>query len=152
MHPSIDDLWKRYRALDPAAPAQTPIAYHFCDNEADAQTCLALVLAGTKRATASSLAELAAAGAPVPAAGDFAIVTDWAGVAQAVLRTTAVEVRRFGEVDEAFAAAEGEGDGSLAWWREAHRGYFTRVLAGSGQAVDDDLLIACEHFEVVLSA
>ena len=152
MHPSVEALWTRYRALDPAAPAQTPIAYHFCDNEADARTCLALVLAGTKRATACSLAELEAAGAPIPAAGDFAIVTDWAGVAKAVLRTTAVEVRRFGDVDAAFAAAEGEGDGSLAWWREAHHGYFSRVLAGSGHAVDDDLLIACEHFEVVLVA
>jgi uncharacterized protein YhfF len=152
MHPSVEALWTRYRALDPAAPAQTPVAYHFCDNEADAQTCLALVLTGSKRATACSLAELEAAGAPIPATGDFAIVTDWAGVAQAVLRTTAVAIRAFGEVDEAFAAAEGEGDGSLAWWRQAHRAYFTRVLAGSSYAVDDDLLIACEHFEVVLVA
>lgn len=69
-----------------------------------------------------------------------------------MIRTLSVEVRRFGDVDEDFARAEGEGDGSLAWWREAHEAYFTRVLAGSGYVVNDDLEIACEQFEVVLLA
>lgn len=149
-HSSVDALWQRYRALDPDAPAAPPDVYPFCDNPADAALCLALVLQGQKRATACALAQLRLAGAPVPRPGDLAIVTDWAGEAAAVLRTLAVDVRRFDEVDAAFAALEGEGDGSLAWWRQAHHDYFTRVLAGTGVPVDGDLEIACEQFEVVL--
>jgi uncharacterized protein YhfF len=80
------------------------------------------------------------------------VVTNWLGEAKAIIRTTRVEIRRFVDVDEAFAAAEGEGDGTLAWWRSVHQAYYERVLAGSSCIVDDDLEIACEHFEVLLTA
>jgi len=149
MHPSIEQLWARYRAVNADAPVEAPAAFHFCDNRQDADTCLALVMERRKRATASSLAELQLAGVPVPQPGEFSIVTNWAGEARAIIRTTSVEIRRFAEVDEAFARTEGEGDGTLAWWRTAHRAYFERVLAGSGHVVDDDLEIACERFELV---
>lgn len=152
MHPSVKQLWDRYRSVDPDAPATVPIAYCFCDNPKDAQELLDLVLAGRKRATASSLAELRMAGDPVPRPGDFAIVTDWNGEAKAVIRTHAVDLRKFHEVDAAFAHAEGEGDRSLAWWRDAHREYYRRVLAESGCQVDDDLEIVCEYFDLVFAA
>jgi len=149
MHPSIGQLWASYRAVNADAPVEPPAAFHFCDNRQDADLCLALVLMGAKRATASSLAELRLAGVPTPQPGEFSIVTDWAGEARAIIRTCSVEITRFSEVDEEFARAEGEGDGTLAWWREAHRAYYERVLAGSGHLVDDDLEIACERFKLV---
>lgn len=151
MHSSVRELWMRYRERAPGVPADPPAVFHFCDNQEDADCCAALVAAGRKRATASSLAELRLAGVPVPKPGDHAVVTDWAGEAQAVIRTVEVEIRRFGEVDEAFAREEGEGDLTLEWWRAAHRAYYARVLASSGIAVDDDLAIVCERFEAVLT-
>jgi uncharacterized protein YhfF len=42
-----------------------------------------------------------------------------------VIRTTDVEVRAFGEVDEELAWAEGEDDRSLAHWRGAHIEFFS---------------------------
>ena len=149
MHPSIAQLWARYRAVNADAPIAPPAAFHFCDNRQDADLCLALVLEGRKRATASSVAELALAGVPVPQPGEFSIVTNWAGEARAIIRTTSVDITRFGEVDEAFARTEGEGDGTLTWWRDAHLAYYERVLAGSGHLINDDLEIACERFELV---
>ena len=149
MHPSIAEFWARYRAVNADAPMEPSAAFHFCDTAEDADLCLALVMERRKRATASSLAELQLAGVPVPQPGEFSIVTNWAGEARAIIRTTSVEIRRFAEVDEAFARTEGEGDGTLAWWREAHRAYYERVLAGSGHLVDDDLEIACERFKLV---
>lgn len=155
MTPSVDALWTRYCArflgqLDVGGRAPLCDVFHFCDNPVDADICADLVARGVKRATACSLAELELEGRPLPQAGDLAIVTTWDGQAVAVIRTTDVTVRRFGDIDAEFAATEGEGDGSLAWWREAHRSYYTRVLAGSGVEVDEDLLIACEIFECVL--
>jgi len=152
MHPSVPELWRLYREIAPAAPAEIPAAFYFCDNREDADICADLVVQGRKRATACSLAELELSGQPVPQAGDFAIVTDWDGRARAVIRTKAVEIRAFIEVNAEFAREEGEGDLSLEWWRTAHRAYFERVLAGSRHTADDALLIACERFEVVLRA
>lgn len=152
MNPSVSALWQRYRLVDPAAPVEAQAVYHFCDNQEDADVCADLVVAGQKCATASSLAELKLAELPVPEAGDYAVITAWNGEARAVIRTTSVDIRRFGDVDADFARAEGEGDLTLEWWRDAHRAYYERVLADSDYAVDDDLMIACERFEVVLAA
>jgi uncharacterized protein YhfF len=52
-------------------------------------------------------------------------------------------------VSAEFAAAEGEGDGSLAYWRESHSAYFTRECEAAGRVFDESLLIACEKFEVL---
>lgn len=143
MHPSVRQLWMRYREQVRTAPADVPAVFHFCDNQEDADVCAALVAAGRKRATATSVAELQLAGIPMPEAGDYAVVTSWAGEAKAIIRTCAIEIRRFGDIDEAFALEEGEGDLTLAWWRAAHLAYYRRVLAGSGVVVDDDLEIVC---------
>ena len=151
MDPSVLALWRAYRAADPQAPEFPRAVFHFCDNEADADACASLVVEGKKRATATSLAELDHAGEALPKPGDLAVVTDWSGTAVAIIRTRSVEVRRFVDVDEAFAAEEGEGDLSLAWWQAAHEAYYRRVLTGTGTDFSLQLEIACERFEVVLT-
>lgn len=152
MHPSLDGLWRKYRAANPAAPPEVPEHFYFADNEHDADLCARLVAEGRKRATAPSVAELELAGTPFPQPGDHAIVTDWSGAAKAVIRTISVEIRRLGDVDAQFARDEGEGDLTLTWWREAHDAYYRNVLAGSGMVVDDDLEIVLERFETVMVA
>jgi uncharacterized protein YhfF len=52
--------------------------------------------------------------------------------------------RQFDQVDEAFAYGEGEGDRSLAYWREAHQRYFTRTGLSEPQ-----MMLWCERFLVV---
>lgn len=152
MNSSVVRLWDRYRAINPDAPSAAPVSFHFCDNQEDADLCASLVAGGQKRATAPSVAELELAGDPMPQVGDYAIVTDWAGDAVAVIRTASVEVRRFGEIDEDFALAEGEGDLTLDWWRTAHRAYYENVLAGSRYTVNSDLEVVCERFDLVFKA
>lgn len=151
MHPSIDLLWREFRKVAPEAPLEAPPAFYFCDNPDDANACAALVREGRKRATAPSLAELVLAGERLPKAGDLAIVTDWVGEAQAIIRTSSVEIKRFADVDEDFARAEGEGDGTLSWWRTAHHAYFERVLADTCYLVDDELEIVCERFDLLFA-
>lgn len=124
-------------------------AWHFCDNEADADLCAELVLLGVKRATAPSLWELEDSGLAMPAVGDLHVVTNWAGVAQCVIRTTAVEVLPFVQVTNEHAALEGEGDGSLGYWRRVHRKYYQRVLRGTGRHISDDMPVVFERFDVV---
>ena len=64
-----------------------------------------------------------------------------------VIRTTVVEIRPFGEVDEAFAWVEGEGDRSLAHWREAHVAFFE----SEGRPADDATPVVLETFELLWS-
>ncbi|MEZ5682006.1 MAG: ASCH domain-containing protein [Erythrobacter sp.] len=151
-HPSVAALWQRFRALRPDAPEETPLSFHFCDNQGDADLCADLVVAGRKRATAASRLELERGGIPLPKPGDLAVVTDFDGKARAVIETTKVDEVRFGDVTADFARAEGEGDLTLAWWRNAHDAYYRRVLVPHGIEVNDDLSIFCEHFEVVMLA
>lgn len=126
-----------------------PQAWSFGDSPRLADELLALVLDGGKRATASSVAELAAAGEPTPAVGELSIILDGAGHPRALLRTTHVDVVPFGQVTEEFAALEGEDDRTLASWRREHERYFRRVLAGTGTEFGADLPVVCERFEVL---
>ena len=56
--------------------------------------------------------------------------------------------RPFDEVPEQFAYDEGEGDRSLAYWREAHRNYFSRQRF-KDRAFDEQMPLVCEQFRVV---
>ncbi|WP_375289329.1 ASCH domain-containing protein [Qipengyuania sp.] len=148
---SVAAMWARFRESCPDLPETPPLAFHFCDNRDDADECANLVVIGQKQATAASLKELEIAGQEVARPGDYFVITDYDGTARAVIRTTSVEITRLGDIDAAFAWDEGEGDRTLEWWQSVHRAYYSRVLAGTGVAVDDDLLIACERFETVFT-
>jgi len=126
-----------------------PPAWSFGDNPRLADELLSLVLDGTKRATASSLAELDAEGEPLPKKGDLSILLDGSGRPRALIRTTRVDIAPFGAVTAEFAALEGEDDRTLASWRREHERYFRRVLEGTGTVFGEDLPVACEEFEVL---
>ncbi len=149
-HPSIDRLWGQYQIMEACAPSEPPVAEYFCDNEADANACADLICSGLKRATASALASYQEAGEPLPEPGKLLIVTNWMGEAKALVRTHTVTVHRFSDVPATFATLEGEGDGTLAWWRDAHCAFWKRTLPD--YIVDDDLLVVCEEFEVIATA
>src|SRR4030095_15291684 len=91
-----------------------------------------LVLRGTKRATAGLVWVFEARRMPIPKPGDLSVVTWWNGQPVCVIETTRVEIRPYDEVDADFAATEGEGDGSLAYWREGHWRGFSREWQRSG--------------------
>jgi uncharacterized protein YhfF len=111
----------------------------------DATALGLLVRDGPKRATASLLSWYGRDGDPMPAAGDLSAVLDGDGAPLCVIRTTGVEVCRFGDVDEEFAWTEGEGDRSLAHWRQAHIEFF----AGEGRPVTEQTEIVLERFELL---
>jgi uncharacterized protein YhfF len=61
-----------------------------------------------------------------------------------VLETVELNQCHFDDVDEQFAFDGGEGDRTLAFWRKAHRPYFSR----RGQ-FEENMLLWCERFCVV---
>jgi uncharacterized protein YhfF len=151
---TIEELWAAFVEARPelAGPETRYSAWHFCDNQADADELVELVLAGRKRATAGDLWSYEAEDEPLPRPGDLSVVTDWSGAGRCVIRTTSVEVVPFEEVSEDFAAAEGEGDGTLAFWRRAHWAAFSRELEGGERAPRQDMPVVCERFELVFAS
>ena len=104
---------------------------------------------GPKRATASLLWVHETEGRPLAKPGDLSIVTRWTGDPVCIIETTQVEICAFEDVTDAFAATEGEGDGSLAYWREAHWAYFARECRRTGRIPDARMPVICEQFRVV---
>lgn len=124
-------------------------AFSFGDSSAMADELGKLVLAGIKRATAGSVWSYESTGKSVPKPGDLSVVTDFSDTPLCVIETVQVDIVPFHAVSEEFAATEGEGDGSLDYWRKAHFEYFTRECESSGRLFDQEMLLACERFRVV---
>jgi len=69
-----------------------------------------------------------------------------------IIETTRIYIEPYNLVDEEQAYAEGEGDRSLAYWREAHWDYFSRRCEAIGREPSEHMPIVCERFRVVKTA
>ncbi|TDQ64523.1 uncharacterized protein YhfF [Maritalea mobilis] len=116
----------------------------FGDSKDLCDELVGLIVAGKKTATCGALAHYEADGEPLPQVGQRYIVPNWDGVPQCIIETTSVEVKRFDEVDEDFARAEGEGDLSYQYWHDGHKDYFTR---NGGFA--PEMKLVCERFKLI---
>jgi uncharacterized protein YhfF len=114
-------------------------SFAFGDGPRLADELLELVLAGVKTATCSTEDE-----PNTSTPGERWVVLDGRGHPRCVIESTGVTYRRFGEVDAVFAHDEGEGDRSLAYWRQAHRQYFGRLGKFS-----EDMMLMCERFRLI---
>ena len=117
--------------------------FTFGDSRALCDEILALVRAGRKTATCGALRDFGAGADAMPEVGRRDIALDWDGRPAVVIETREVTVRRFSDVDEAFARDEGE-TADLAGWQEAHRRYFERNGGWS-----PDMELVCERFRMV---
>jgi uncharacterized protein YhfF len=150
MTPAVAAFWAEFaRQVGGVDDALFYEAFCFGDGESLAAQLVGLVLSGRKRATAGALWSFEVEGKRLPRPGDLSVVTAWDGTPLCVIRSTHVQVMPFDAVPASFAAAEGEGDGSLAFWRRAHRAYFGRECARIGRSFSGDMPVCCEHFELV---
>lgn len=108
-----------------------------------------LVVQGIKTATSSAYELYAIDNEALPQAGECSVILDSHDNAVCVIKTTKVYVTSFNEVSEAHAYKEGEGDRSLAYWREVHEKFFTDCLKEAGLSFSEDMKVVCEEFEVI---
>lgn len=145
---TADALWQdfcRKTEIDPCTPHS---AWAF---GAAPDKLAKLVLEGTKTATASGydLYFLEGAEEPLPKAGDYSIILDSRDNALCIIRTVKTTVVPFDEVGSVQAYKEGEGDRSLAYWREVHEEFFTEDFKACGVEFSHRSPILCEEFEMV---
>jgi uncharacterized protein YhfF len=148
--PSIQACWGAFAA----ALGHDPVdrfydASYFDDNAPSADALAALVLAGTKRATAGLRWAYEADGQPLAKPGSLSVVTLFSGEPVCVIETSSVQIVPFSEVDADFAASVGDGDGSLAYWQRAHTAFFGRECQRIGREFSPSAPVVCEKFAVV---
>lgn len=104
-----------------------------------------LVLLGRKKATAGTLQwDYEDQNEPVETVGERLAVLDSDGRQVATIRATKVEIRKFSEVPDEFALAEGEGDLSGDDFRVSHLRYWSK----KGLTIKDDTQIVLLYFEL----
>ncbi|QFT87986.1 ASCH domain protein [Bacillus sp. THAF10] len=86
---------------------------------------------------------------PLPTVEDYSIILNSKDEPLAIIKTTEVNVLPMNEVSEEFAIAEGEGDRTYRYWKEAHEKFFTKELKDLGLEYSEDMLLVCERFELV---
>lgn len=155
----VEAFWReavrhtRFEGIPGYLPGSTlgvipPPSWSFGGTARQADELLELVLAGTKTATASAWWDYEAEGEPLPEVGTLGIVLDSAGAPRALLATTRVDVVPFAEVSAEHAHLEGEGDRSVAHWREVHEQFF-KEFRSHDREFASDMPVVCERFVVL---
>jgi len=110
---------------------------------------LALIRAGRKRAGTSLLWTIEAEGGSIPQIEQIEIVVDHRNEPSLVARIARVHVIPYCEITAEYAAIEGEGDGSLEFWRAAHWAFFSRECKRIGREPSESMPVVCCVFEVL---
>ena len=150
---SADAFWGAYLATLPESEQQRSYfeAFQFGAGRAMADQLAHLVLDGIKTATSDLVWHIEAQGKAQWRVGDEHVVLDGDWRPVCVIRTTELDVRRFKDVDEAFAFDYGEGDRTLAWWREHVFAWYANQCRQIGREPAPEMPLLCERFEVVFA-
>lgn len=130
---SLEEVMARYPGAE---------SFRFGDSADLTAQLLALVRAGKKRATCSSVLN-AKLGNAMPELGRRDIALNWDGTPALVIETLELREVRFRDMPEWMALMEGE-NATLAEWQQDHQRFFERH-----GVFDPDMLLVWERFEVV---
>jgi histidinol-phosphate aminotransferase len=149
----ITTFWKAYLDSLPSEqrPAEDPRpeSWGFGHLPEHADELGALVLQGIKTATCSLLWSYEFEGESLPQVGELSIITNGAGEPICLIETTQIDIIPFDQVGAQHAFEEGEGDRSLAYWREVHWRVFTPECRASGREPSETMPLVCERFRML---
>lgn len=150
--PIVHAYWQSFLDSLPDDIMAAPTSYQawgFGDSPKMADDLGRLVKEGIKTATASLVWGYDAEAEPYPTIGDYSVILDGTGQPLCIIQTTSLYVSPFDEVDEEQAYLEGEGDRSLAYWRDVHWNFFSRECAQIGREPSEHMPVLCERFKLV---
>jgi len=147
--PPVEVVLARLAALGIAVPPGPVTVGGYGDSPALSEELIELIRSGPKRAGTGLLWAHWHDSEPLPEAGQVEVVVDHLGEPALITRLTQVSVVPFNQVSAAYAAIEGEGDGSLAHWRAGHWAFFSRECARIGRKPREDMPVVCSTFELL---
>lgn len=150
MTPNQKAFWDRFVASSPEPPPKDAwVEAGYCGNREMTDRLLQLYLSGKKYAGSGLVKDYETAGDPLPRVGNYWMILDSSDEPRCIVKTVRVVLNRFKDIGSDIALAEGEGDCSLDYWREAHRRFFTPYLQEWN--IDDlnEAEVVTEFFNVV---
>jgi uncharacterized protein YhfF len=147
--PSPESLVTQLSALGIALPPGPVRVDGYGDTAELSQALLALIVSGRKRAGTGLLWAYQHDREPIAQTGDIEIVVDHRNQPALVTRIVSSEVIAFNQVSHEYAAIEGEGDGSLEYWRKGHWSFFSRECKRIGREPSESMPVICNVFEVL---
>lgn len=139
------EMWNAYKQINPSIGDEID-AWAF---GVEADLLADLVLKGEKTATASAYDLYAVDNDPLPQEGTFDVILDSQDQAVCIVEVTKVSVQPFHQVSADHAYKEGEGDKSLAYWRQVHEEVFTEWMSEAGLTFTPDIKVVLEEFRKV---
>ncbi len=147
-------FWQRY--VDSAGGKEefedAFVSSGYAGNPQITDELLALYLSGKKTAGSSLVEDFLSAGDPLPQVGSFWIYLNGKGEPSCILKTEKIVIHKFKDVPASIAAAEGEGDLSIGYWRKVHTELYTPFLKAWGISDLNDATVITEFFKIVFHA
>jgi uncharacterized protein YhfF len=146
---STPDVLAKLAARGVVLPGGRVTVGSYGDSPALSQALIELIRGGPKRAGTGLLWAHEFDQEALPQPGDIEVVVDHENEPVLVTRIVTVETVPFGRVTADYARIEGEGDGSLEYWRTGHWAFFARECARIGRSPSEDMPVVCSTFELV---
>jgi uncharacterized protein YhfF len=147
--PSVDSLIQQLAGHGIALPPGPVRVDGYGDCAELSTELLDLIKSGRKRAGTGLLWAYEHDHEPIATTGDIEIVVDHHNQPALITRIVSSEVVAFHEVGAEYAAIEGEGDGSLEYWRKGHWNFFSRECRRIGREPIETMPVVCNVFEVL---
>ena len=139
------EMWNAYKQINPSIGDEID-AWAF---GVEPDLLADLVFKGEKTATASAYDLYALEDEPLPQEGTFDVILDSQNQAICIVEITKVSVQPFHQVSADHAFKEGEGEKSLAYWRQVHEDFFTDCLGEAGLTFTPDSKVVLEEFRKI---
>lgn len=147
--PTVDEVARQLRAVGIELPPGNVKVDGYGDSPELSEALIELIRTGRKRAGTGLLWAYEHDRQDLVEVGDVEVVVSFDLKPVLVTRITKVSITPFNQVSAAYAAVEGEGDGSLDYWQKGHWAYFSRECARIGRTPDPTMPVVCCEFEVI---
>ena len=147
--PSVEALISELAARGIALPHGPVRVDGYGDSVELSTELLDLIKSGRKRAGTGLLWAYEHDREPIAKSGDIEIVVDHLNQPALITRVVSSEMVAFNKVSAEYAASEGEGDGSLDYWRKGHWNFFSRECRRIGREPTETMPVICNVFEVL---
>lgn len=143
------DYWNSYLSTLDEKPKVPNVEASIAGNDEIADQLLDLYLTGKKTAGSGLVKDYELSGDELPKVGNHWILLDSKKSPRCIVKTVRVEFYQFDQVPREVAIAEGEGDLSLEYWRNAHINFFRTFLKDWGVTDLDKETLVTEFYELV---
>ncbi len=146
--PAVQAFWRDCAAHVPGLAESTPYTVKVFGNNPDmAKLLLNLIRTGQKTGTFFLAWEYEDSGKPVPAKGDWVLVTDAAGIPGCVYQITSMETVPFDKMEARHVQCEGPQLRDLDAWKKLHWDFWTQQLANSSRQPESSMPVLCMTFK-----